>query len=111
MAEEISGITATLGAGDMRSCVSGTRVSVPAIRTDRLLLRRWLERDRAPFAPMNADPEMMAHFPALLSREDSDTFIERIEAGFRENGFGRWALEVRSSGAFIRFTGLAVPNF
>lgn len=86
-------------------------MSVPTIRTERLVLRRWLQRDRGPFAAMNADPEVMAHFPALLSREESDALVERIEAGFDQHGFGLWALEVRSTGAFIGFTGLAVPSF
>jgi RimJ/RimL family protein N-acetyltransferase len=86
-------------------------VSVPTIRTERLVLRRWLPRDRGPFAAMNADPEVMAHFPALLSREASDALVERIEAGFDQHGFGLWAVEVRSAGAFIGFTGLAVPGF
>jgi RimJ/RimL family protein N-acetyltransferase len=84
---------------------------VPAIRTERLVLRRWLQRDREPFAAMNADPEVMAHFPAPLTREESDALVDRIEAGFAEHGFGLWALEVRSAGAFIGFTGLAVPSF
>ena len=86
-------------------------MSVLTISTERLVLRRWLERDRAPFAAMNADPEVMAHFPAPLSREESDAFVDRIEAGFDEHGFGLWALEVRSSGVFMGFTGLAVPSF
>lgn len=29
------------------------------LRTDRLLLRRWTEADREPFAALNADPEVM----------------------------------------------------
>ncbi len=61
---------------------------MPTIRTERLVLRRWLQRDRGPFAAMNADPEVMAHFPALLSQEASDALVERIG-----------------------FTGLAVPSF
>ena len=60
---------------------------------------------------MNADPEVMAHFPAPLTREESDALVDRTEAGFAEHGFGLWALEVRSTGAFIGFTGLAVPSF
>lgn len=84
---------------------------MPAIHTERLVLRRWLEADRAPFAAMNADPEVMAHFPAPLSRAESDAFVDRIEAALDEYGFGLWALEVRSTGAFIGFTGLAVPSF
>jgi RimJ/RimL family protein N-acetyltransferase len=38
-----------------------------AIRTDRLLMRRWLESDRAPFAALNADPETMRFFPRRLT--------------------------------------------
>ena len=84
---------------------------MPTIRTERLVLRRWLPRDRGPFAAMNADPEVMAHFPAMLSREESDALVERIEAAFDQHGFGLWALEVRSTGTFIGFTGLSVPGF
>ena len=57
-------------------------MSLPAIRTERLVLRRWLKRDRAPFAAMNADLEVTEYFPEPLSREESDAFIDRIEAGF-----------------------------
>ncbi|MGH7881712.1 MAG: GNAT family N-acetyltransferase [Candidatus Dormibacteraceae bacterium] len=81
------------------------------IRTERLLLRRWRQADRGPFAEINADPEVMLYFPAPLSRDESDALVDRIEAGFSRNSFGLWALEVATSGEFIGFTGLAVPNF
>ncbi len=60
---------------------------------------------------MNADPVVMEHFPELLSRGQSDELVERIKVGFAENGFGLWALEVRATGEFIGFAGLAVPDF
>jgi RimJ/RimL family protein N-acetyltransferase len=94
-----------------------TQPPAPAseLRTDRLLLRRWRPEDRAPFAAMNADPAVMEHFPARLTPAESDAFIERIESGFAEHGFGLWALEVAESGPlegqFIGFTGLSVPRF
>lgn len=53
----------------------------------------------------------MEHFPAPLTRAQSDELVERIEAGFEEHGFGLWALEARERGEFIGFTGLAVPGF
>ena len=77
-----------------------------AIRTDRLLLRRWLESDRAPFAVLNADPEMMRFFPQTLDRAASDALADRIEMGFDQQGYGLWALEVAQAGEFIGFTGL-----
>jgi RimJ/RimL family protein N-acetyltransferase len=83
--------------------------------TGRLLLRRWRPEDRAPFAAMNADPEVMEHFPAPLTRADSDAFVDRIEDGFAAHGFGLWAVEVTEpgelNGQFIGFTGLSVPRF
>ena len=53
----------------------------------------------------------MEHFPAPLSRRQSDELIERIEAEFEANGFGLWALELRATGEFLGFAGLAVPAF
>jgi ribosomal-protein-alanine N-acetyltransferase len=53
----------------------------------------------------------MEHFPDRLSRGQSDELIEKIEAGFEANGYGLWALELRETGEFIGFTGLAKPAF
>lgn len=77
------------------------------IGTGRLILRRWKDEDRAPFAELNGDPETLVFFPSTLSRPESDEFVDRIEARFEEHGFGLWALEVRQTGKFIGFTGLA----
>ncbi|SCL29045.1 Protein N-acetyltransferase, RimJ/RimL family [Micromonospora rhizosphaerae] len=83
----------------------------PLLRTGRLILRRWQHGDREPFAAMNADPEVMEHFPATMTRDESDALIDKIEAGFGERGFGLWALEIAENGQFIGFTGLSVPSF
>lgn len=83
----------------------------PTLATERLVLRRWLESDRAPLANLNADPEVMRHFLRPLSREESDAFVDRIEARFEERGYGLWAVERREDGAFLGFTGLAYQTF
>jgi RimJ/RimL family protein N-acetyltransferase len=77
-----------------------------SIRTARLVMRRWRDEDRAPFAAMNADPEVMRYFPATLDRAASDASVDRIEELFDARGFGLWALEVADSAEFIGFTGL-----
>ena len=84
---------------------------IDGIDTDRLHLRRWRFFDRAPFAALNADPEVMEHFPSTLTEEESDALVDRIRAQFDEHGFGLWALEVRGRGEFIGFTGLAIQTF
>jgi RimJ/RimL family protein N-acetyltransferase len=81
------------------------------LTTERLLLRGWRPDDRTPFAALNVDPEVMAHFPALLSHRESDALADRIEAHFERDGWGLWAMEDRASGAFLGFTGLARPVF
>lgn len=42
-----------------------TSAAVPALATERLILRPWRDGDLAPFAALNGDPEVMAHFPPL----------------------------------------------
>jgi RimJ/RimL family protein N-acetyltransferase len=74
------------------------------ISTERLLMRRWRDSDREPFAAMNADPVVRRYFPDLLDRAASDTAIRRMEALFDRQGFGLWALEVAGTGEFIGFT-------
>jgi ribosomal-protein-alanine N-acetyltransferase len=81
------------------------------IRANRLLLRRWREADRDPFATMNADPEVMRYMIAPLSREESDSFVDRIEDAFGIWGFGLWAIEVPGVADFIGFTGLWPVGF
>jgi RimJ/RimL family protein N-acetyltransferase len=86
-------------------------VRIDTIRTDRLLMRRWVDSDREPFAALNADSETMHFFPATLDRAASNAFVDRIESRFEQQGYGLWALEVIDTGEFIGFTGLSpMPN-
>jgi len=79
--------------------------------TERLVLRRWRPADLEPFAALNADPEVMAHFPSTLDRASSDALAAAADAAFDQHGFGPWAVEVAATGVFLGFTGLAVPRF
>ncbi len=77
------------------------------IETERLILRRWRPEDLAPFAALNADAEVMAHFPAPHTREQSDGLVAMIDDHFDRHGFGWWAVERRSDGALLGMTGLS----
>ena len=81
------------------------------LATARLLLRRWRETDRADFARLNADPDVMRHFPAPLEPRESDALLRRIAADLDERGWGLWALEERAGGALLGFTGLSPVPF
>jgi RimJ/RimL family protein N-acetyltransferase len=94
-----------------RSCQDDDVGEAVELETERLRLRRWTDADRDPYAVLNADPIVMEHFVAPLSRAESDAHVDRIEAFFAEHGWGLWAAERRDTGTFIGFIGLGIPRF
>lgn len=82
-----------------------------ALQTPRLILREWRDSDIEPFAAMFADPLVMEFLPAAPDRAAIEAIVGRIRAHFAEHGFGWWAAELRESGQFIGFIGLARGNF
>ena len=76
------------------------------IRTERLVMRGWRESDLAPWAAMNADPEVRQYVGPLLTFEQAAAWALNFQDDLDRYGFGFWALEVRASGEFIGFTGL-----
>jgi len=77
------------------------------LETARLRLRQGRDEDAEPFAAMNADPRVMEHFVAPLTREQSDATLARVREGIDRRGWGWWLLERRDDGAFAGFTGLS----
>ena len=100
---------ATRGLRTVRDC--GTGPVMESYRTTRLLLRRWVDSDREPFARLNADPQVMEYMPSVLDRAASDAFADRIDAHFRAHGYGSWAIEVVGGEPFVGFVGLASVGF
>lgn len=76
------------------------------LQTERLLMRQWRDTDREPFAAINADPEVMAHYPAPMTREQSDAALAKLAAGIDATGIGLWALERRDDSALLGFVGI-----
>jgi RimJ/RimL family protein N-acetyltransferase len=80
------------------------------LETERLRMRVWRDADRAPFAAMNADPEVMRHFPETLDAARSNASVDGWLAQFAAQGWSNWALERRADGTFLGFVGLSVPR-
>lgn len=81
------------------------------LRTPRLVLRPWRDDDADAFAALNADPRVMEHFPAPLTRAESDAMLGRIRALFAERGCGPWAVELPGVAPLIGMAGLGWPTF
>lgn len=81
------------------------------LTSERLLLRPWCAEDLDALAALCADPEVMAHFPALLDRAGSAELLGRLMAHQAEHGFTFWCLERLEDGVVAGFTGLARVGF
>ena len=88
-----------------------SRSRAPELSTGRLVLRRWRDTDREPFAALNAAPVVMENYPDLWTREQSDAFVDRSEQCFEDRGFGLWAVELVEAGGFIGYVGLWPATF
>lgn len=76
------------------------------IETERLILRPWKEKDKEPFARLNADVQVMRYFPNILSREESDAQVDWFDAHMAKYDYCMWAVEEKETGAFTGFVGL-----
>lgn len=76
------------------------------IRTERLILRNWEERDRALFHRINSDERVMEFFPFRRNRAEADAKLDEFRAAIERDGFGWTAAEITATGACIGFVGL-----
>lgn len=81
-------------------------VVATTLTTARLILRDWRDDDREPFAALSADPRVMEHYPAPLTRVESDAFIDRARLHIAAHDWGLWAIERQADGRLIGSAGL-----
>ena len=78
------------------------------LSTARLVMRGWRESDLAPWAAMNADPDVRRYLGPLLTPGQAEAWVLNFQDDLDRRGFGFWAVEVRSPAEFIGFTGLGI---
>ena len=76
------------------------------IGTERLILRRWVDTDRAPFHRMCSDPAVMEYLGPAWSRAECDAAIDRQNGFIDDYGSAFLAIEHRGDGAFLGFCGV-----
>ena len=81
------------------------------ITTPRLQLRLWKEDDISALIQMNQDKEVMKYFLDTLNEEQSISFYHRVQAHFKENGFGLFVVEDQLNKDFLGYTGFMIANF
>jgi RimJ/RimL family protein N-acetyltransferase len=76
------------------------------LETERLVVREWEERHRAPYALFLADPVVRRFYFDVLDRARSDALVDRFMAACQRDGFSLLPVERKSDGAFLGVTGL-----
>lgn len=84
---------------------------IPELATARLRLRGWEVRDRLPFAAQNGDAETMRYLGGPMTQAESDAYLDRTLTHWAEDGYGKWAVEERATGAFVGALGLQRMRF
>jgi RimJ/RimL family protein N-acetyltransferase len=85
-----------------------------ALRTERLILRRWRPEDAVAMAAINSDPAVTEFLNRRMDDAATAAFLGRTEEHWAEHGFGHWAVEPVAgplAGAMIGFVGVAYPTF
>ncbi len=79
--------------------------------SERLGFRKWSKDDLLEFAEMNADPEVMEHFPSPLTKKESAAFIQRLQQHYIDHGYNYFATEILETRELIGFIGLAYQQY
>ncbi|MCF6167291.1 GNAT family N-acetyltransferase [Lutibacter sp.] len=77
------------------------------LKTQRLYLREFINADGFHFYELNNDPEVIKYTgnKAFQSLDEANNFIENY-SDYSQNGFGRWAVCLKSTGEFLGWCGL-----
>ena len=77
------------------------------LSTPRLLLREFSPSDAAAMYSLNSDPEVIRYTgdAPFESVQAAKTFLKSYNE-YQNNGYGRWAVVLKESGAFIGWCGL-----
>jgi RimJ/RimL family protein N-acetyltransferase len=85
-----------------------------ALRTQRLILRRWRPEDAASMVAINSDPAVTELLNRSMDAAATTAFLDRTQEHWAEHGFGHWAVEPIEgplAGEMIGFVGVAYPGF
>ena len=81
------------------------------IITPRLGLRNWTAKDAAPFYELCNDKDVMRYFPYLLTMEQVEDFIVRMQTHYSKDGYCYFAADLLATGECIGMLGMAYQDF
>lgn len=79
--------------------------------SERLGFRNWTMDDLEVLAGMNADEEVMEHFPETKTREETTAFIGRLQEHYDKHGYTYFAVDLKENKELLGFVGLAWQTY
>ena len=71
------------------------------LETERLVLREYTYEDFDALYKILSDPETMKHYPKPYDEKGTMRWLDWSLDNYKRYGFGLWAIELKSNGAFI----------
>jgi RimJ/RimL family protein N-acetyltransferase len=102
----IVGATAVEGAN--RNVFRELGLLMLVLETSRLILREFSAEDADALDLVLSDPETMRFYPAPFDRSGVEEWIRRNQRRYSEDGYGLWAMVLKSSGELVGDCGLTV---
>jgi RimJ/RimL family protein N-acetyltransferase len=79
--------------------------------SDRLGFRNWNLDDVEKMHEINSDKKVMEFFPNIPTKEQTVSFIQRMQKQFEEKGFCYFAVDKLEDNEFIGFIGLSEQTY
>lgn len=76
------------------------------LETERLVIREWEPRDRAPYVAFVMDPQVRRFYFDVPTRAQADAMLDRFIEFYNRDGFGLLPVERKSDGAIIGDVGI-----
>jgi RimJ/RimL family protein N-acetyltransferase len=82
----------------------------PALESERLFLREMIPEDVDALVTVLGDAESMRYYPKPFDREMVEAWVARNRERYAQDGFGLWAMVLKSTGQVIGDCGLVVQE-
>jgi len=90
----------------MEASLSNAANSSIVLETERLILRRFTDDDVDAVFAVIGDPLTMKYYPQKFTRDDALRWVTKSQERYRTDGFGLFAVVLKSSGEVIGNCGI-----
>ena len=82
-------------------------MTIPTLKTNRLILRPWKEKDAEALFQILQEPGILQYFPpTTFTIEKTLRYINHQTKHWQEHGYGHWAVTLKEGGGVIGWDGL-----